>query len=219
MKLLLDSVGDVWKQCEVPTDWQDVVLVPLPKKCSCDNCRGIALLEVVGKVVARVLQERLQKLADDLLPESQCGFRKVRSCTDMIFTIRQLVEKSWEDTTKSFFTFIDLKKAYDSITRVAMWRVLKKLGVPEKTVQLINSFHQEIKAQIHLDGSLLEQFEVSNGLRQACCVAPVLINLCSCVVVERWQARMEAEGAGIRLCLKYDQRLFQHYTRMLRRCC
>ena len=223
MKLLLELVGGVWRQCEVPTDWRDVVLVPLPKKgdlSSCDNWRGIALLEVVGKVVARVLQERLQKLADDLLPESQCGFRKVRSCTDMIFTIRQLVEKSWEDTTKSFFTFIDLKKAYDSITRVAMWRVLKKLGVPEKTVQLINSFHREVKAQIRLDGSLLEQFEESNGLRQGCCVAPVLINLYSCVVVERWQAKMEeAEGAGIRLCFKYDQRLFRRYTRMLRRCC
>ena len=57
----------------------------------CDNWRGIALLDVVGKVVARVLQERLQKLAEDELPESQCGFREGRSCTDMIFTIRQLV--------------------------------------------------------------------------------------------------------------------------------
>ena len=47
---------------------------------------------------SRVLQGRLQKIAEDKLPESQCGFRKGRGCTDMIFTIRQLVEKSWEHT-------------------------------------------------------------------------------------------------------------------------
>ena len=49
-------------------------LVPIPKKGglgSCDNWRGICLLDVV---VVRVLQESLQKLAEDELPESQCGF-------------------------------------------------------------------------------------------------------------------------------------------------
>ena len=101
MKLLLELVKDVWRERKVPVDWCDAVLVPIPKKRDlslCDNWRRIALLDVVGKVVARVLQERLQKLAEDELPESQCGFGEGRSCTDMIFTIRQLVEKSWKHT-------------------------------------------------------------------------------------------------------------------------
>ena len=68
------------------------------------------MLDVVGKVAARVLQGRLQLLAEDLLPESQCGFRKERSCTDMIFLIRQLLEKSWEHRAKVFVTFVDLRK-------------------------------------------------------------------------------------------------------------
>ena len=78
----------------------------------------------------------------------------------MIFTIRQLVEKSWEHTAKSFFTFIDLKKAYDSVPREALWIALQKLGVPTETVQLIRSLHQNMKAKIRLDGSLLEQIDV-----------------------------------------------------------
>ena len=45
----------------------------------------IALLEVVGKVVARVLQDRLQQIAEDELHETQCGFCKGRGCTDMIW--------------------------------------------------------------------------------------------------------------------------------------
>ena len=168
LELLLELAKDVWRERKVPSDWCDAVLVPIPKKgdlSRCDNCRGIALLDVVGKVVARVLQERLQKVAEDELPESQCGFRKGRSCTDMIFTVRQLVEKSWEHTAKSLFTFIDLKKAYDSVPREAMWLALVRFGVPEEIVQLIRSFHEGMKAKIRLDGSLLEQFGVRNGLR------------------------------------------------------
>ena len=48
----------------------------------------------------------------------------------MIFTVRQLMEKSWEHRTKTFIIFIDLKKAYDSVPRAALWIALKKLGVP-----------------------------------------------------------------------------------------
>ena len=41
-----------------------------PSLNSCDNWHGISLLDVAGKVVARVLQERLQTLAEEELPES-----------------------------------------------------------------------------------------------------------------------------------------------------
>ena len=119
----------------------------------------VALLDVLGKVITRVLQQRLQKLAEDELPESQCGFREGRSCTDMTFTIRQLVEKSWEHTAKLFFTFIDLKKAYDLVPREAMWLALKKLGVPDESAQLICSFHQGMKVNIRLDGSCAKRPE------------------------------------------------------------
>ena len=89
--LLMDLVHAAWCECRVPKEWSDAVLVPIPKKGDLgkyDNWRGISLLDVVGKVVAKILQEWLQELAEDVLPESQCGFRKTRGCTDMIFTIR-----------------------------------------------------------------------------------------------------------------------------------
>ena len=50
----------------------------------------------------------------------------------MIFTIRQLMEKSLEHESKAFFTFIDLKKSYDSVPRQVMWKALEKLGVPKE---------------------------------------------------------------------------------------
>ena len=96
---LLLLMEDIWKEGAVVTDWRDAVIVPIPKKgdlTRCDNWRGISLLDVAGKVFARILQDRLQAVAEEILPESQCGFRKGRGCVDMIFAARQLVEKSRE---------------------------------------------------------------------------------------------------------------------------
>lgn len=89
----------VREECKVPRDWSNAVLIPIPKKGNlsyCDSWHGIAPFEVVGKVVARILQARLQKVAEEELPDSQCGFCKGRGCSDMIFSLCQLVEKSIE---------------------------------------------------------------------------------------------------------------------------
>ena len=123
------------------------------------------------------------------------------------------MEKSWEHKTKAFLVFIDLRKAYDSVPREAMWVVLKKLGVPDQLVEIIQSFHQDMKAQILLGDTPLEEIEVGNGLRQGCCMAPALFNLYSCVVVERWMARMEGiDGFGVYLRHKHDGKLYRRYT-------
>ena len=60
-------------------DWSDALLVPIQKMGDmrkCYNWRGIALLDVVGKLNAQIIQERLQTLVEEELPESRCGLRK-----------------------------------------------------------------------------------------------------------------------------------------------
>ena len=146
------------------------------------------------------------------------GFRRVRGCSNMIYTVRQLVEKSWEYESKAFLLFIDLKKAYDSVPRGAMWAALGKLGVPEPVIELIWSFHQVMQAQIQLNGTLLEAIDVTNGLRQGCCMAPVLFNLYASLVVECWTARIaKLGGVGVYLRYKHDGKLFRGTRRMQRR--
>ena len=131
-----------------------------------------------------------------------------------VCVIRQLIEKSWEHKTKNFFSFIDLKKAYDSVPRTAMWLALEKLGVPQQTITLIRSFHDGMEAHIRVDNTLLEEIKVGNGLRQGCCLAPVLFNLYVSLVFERWTATIEeTDGVGVELNFKMDGKLFRRYTK------
>ena len=70
--------------------------------------------------------------------DSQCGFRRGRGCCmDMIFAARQLVEKCRDHNNTLFVLFVDVKKAYNSVPRPALWRVLEKCGVPPTMLSII----------------------------------------------------------------------------------
>lgn len=85
---LVSLFQDVWRTGDVSQEWVDANLVLLPGNlCKCDSWRRMSLLDVVGKVLASVIQSSVQVIAAEFLPESQCKFRRGRSCTGMIFCV------------------------------------------------------------------------------------------------------------------------------------
>ncbi|VDP56337.1 unnamed protein product [Schistosoma margrebowiei] len=89
----------IWDEEQVPKDWKEGLLIKIPKKgdlSNCDNYRGITLLSIPGKVSNRVLLNRMKDCVDTQLRDQQTGFRKDRSCTDQIATLRIIVEQSIE---------------------------------------------------------------------------------------------------------------------------
>ena len=132
----------------------------------------------------------------------------------MVFMIRQLLEKAHEHNSKVFFTFVDLRKAYDSVPRDGLWKALRKLGIPENVIAIIQPFHENMRAQICCNGKLSDDIKVDNGLRQGCLIAPTLFNLYACLMVERWKEKVkELKGVGILLNYKLNEKLFRRYTR------
>ena len=110
----------MWRKEAIPQDFNDASIIHLYKRKGnpqvCDNHRGISLLSIAGKILAKNLLNRLNAHLDQagLIPESQCGFRKDRWIIDMIFTARQLQEKCQEQNVDLYMTFVDLTKAFDS---------------------------------------------------------------------------------------------------------
>ena len=179
---LLELLKIIWKTGHVPQDYKDASIKHLfknkGKKIVCDNSRGISLLCVAGKILARVILNRIiVHLIDDIYPESQCGFRSGRGTIDMIFSLRQVAEKVREKNHELYMVFIDLTKAFDTVNRKALWRVLKRLGIPDKMLNVIISFHEGMKASVLSDGVFSDSFDVSNGTKQGCVMAPILFAL------------------------------------------
>jgi hypothetical protein len=73
---LLKLFVTIWRSENIPSDLRDAIIVTIFKKgdkSQCGDCRGISLLSIAGKVLARILVQRLSMLAETVLPETQCG--------------------------------------------------------------------------------------------------------------------------------------------------
>lgn len=177
---LLELILQVWQLEVVPQEWIDAIIIPLPKKGDrtlCDNWRGISLLSLAGKAFVKIIERRLSTYSEDILAETQAGFRRGRGCIDHIFTVRQIAEKAREQNVQLLEVFFDLKKAYDTVNRQALWQLLTKYGVPDKVVNLLKALYNNMKATVEFQGERTEQFEVNNGLRQGCVISCALFNL------------------------------------------
>nr|VZI32041.1 unnamed protein product [Spirometra erinaceieuropaei] len=157
------------------------------------------------EIFARILLNRLNNhLEQGLLPESQCGFRCHRGTTDMIFAARQLQEKCQEMRTHLYSTFVDLTKAFDTVNREGLWKIMQKFGCPERFTQMVRQLHDGMMARVTDNGAVSEAFAVTNGVKQGCVLAPTLFSLMfSAMLMDAYRD----ERPGIRIAYRTDGHL------------
>ena len=178
------------REGKVPQQWKDAVITVLHKngdKTECGNYRGISLVSHAGEVLFKVVARRLSVYceAKGLLPEEQCGFRRDRSTTDMMFVVRRLQEIGRKAGVSLFMCFIDLQKAYDTGDRTLLWQVLTRNGVPPQMIAVIRQLHDGMRACVRPDdGVCSDWFEVEQGLQQGCDLSPLLLNIFFAAVLD-----------------------------------
>ena len=212
MRALHGYITKVWAEENVPQQWRDANVVTIYKnkgdKAVCGNSRGISLLAAAGKVLAKVMLQRLiNNITESILPESQCGFRKSRSTVDMIFTARQLQEKAREQHQDLFMAFVDLSKAFDTVQRELLWKVLLRFGCPKKFVNILRQFHDGMTARVTIGGQESAPFPVHTGVRQGCVLAPVLFNIFLLCVTQLLHKEIE-DSSGVTVDFRLDGNLF-----------
>jgi hypothetical protein len=143
-----------------------------------------------GKVLSRIILERIKNIVDPKLKDEQAGFRQNRSCTDQIATLRIFAEQSIEWNSAFYITFVDYEKIFDSLDRETLWKLLKHYGVPEKVTNLLRR-HEKMSCRIIHEGQFTEPFEVETGVRQGSLLSPFLFQL-----AVDWIMRTTTEGGG-----------------------
>ncbi|VDP22769.1 unnamed protein product [Schistosoma margrebowiei] len=103
---------------------------------------------------------RMKDSVDAQLPDQQPGFRKDRSCTDLIATLRIIVEQPIEWNSSLYINFIDNEKAFDSVNRTTLWKLLRHYGVPQKIVNIIQNSCDGLNCTTVHGGQLTKSFEV-----------------------------------------------------------
>ena len=90
----------------------------------------------------------------------------------MVFAARQLQEKCQEQNTDLYSTYVDLTKAFDTVSREGLWRIMAKYGCPRKFITIVRQLHDGMLARVQDNGDTTAPFPVSNG----CVLAPTLFS-------------------------------------------
>ena len=188
-----DIPGEVWKArildnelldfCnrtlngDKPKIWSASGIIPIPKKgdlSNPSNYRGISLTPIAAKIYNKLLLNRLRPHLDPLLRPNQNGFRQGRGTTSQILTIRRIIEGVKSKNLGAVLTFVDFKKAFDSIDRSKLMAILRAYGVPEKIVRAINIIYSNTIAKVISPDGMTDFFEILAGVLQGDTLAPFL---------------------------------------------
>lgn len=205
-------ITDIWKSQCCPQQWKDADIISIFKKkgdrAICGNSRGISLLATSGKVLTKILLNRIiNTIAEQVLPESQCGFRKDRSTADMVFVARQLQEKSIEQHQDLYMIFVDLAKAFDTVNRPLLWKALQKFGCPPTFLAVLRAMHDGAMARVSSAGLKSDPFLVATGVKQGCVIAPLIFNL-YLAAVSTIVKQQVVPADGVQLSYRLDGNLF-----------
>lgn len=166
-----------------PSVWLEGIIRPIYKRTgditNPENYRPITIVSCFAKLFTSVLNSRLNNFVNynEILQENQAGFRKGYSTNDQIFTLHALIEILKAKKKKLFCTFIDFRKAFDSVWRSGLWQKLLQSGIDGKLLRIINNMYKGIKSCVSLNGQKTSFFSIYSGLRQGENLSPILFSL------------------------------------------
>ncbi|XP_072033018.1 uncharacterized protein [Amphiura filiformis] len=114
-----------------------------------------------------MILNRIRPEIDQHLRTNQNGFRVGRTTVGHILALRsRLIEEVKAHNLPAIITFIDFKKAFDTIHRGKMLKILRAYGIPELIVEAIGNMYQNTKAKVISPDGETELFEILAGVLQ-----------------------------------------------------
>ena len=143
-------------------------------------------MDCTYKIFSKILYNRIKEQLDNELGEYQGGFRPWRSCAEQITTLKLIMDYYRKRNKLLSITFVDFKKAYDSIHRPSLLKILRHFGLHPKLIKLIELTLTNTFNKIKFRGEISEPFLVKTGLRQGDGLSPLLFNCALEYIMREW---------------------------------
>ena len=171
------------------------LVIPLHKKGDRDNAnnyRGVVLLSMGSRIVARIMASRIRLWSErlGLMDDDQSGFRKGRSTADVTQVMvriqgdtcdmkRRLDKEGREIPAgeEPVARLLDLRKAYPRVNRPALWGILQKYGIEKRALRILQDLHESTMYKVRGKEGESEAWVPARGLREGCPSSPILFNV------------------------------------------
>ena len=176
-EICLDFCNRALMENDKPDLWSYMNIIPVPKSgdlSNTNNYRGISLICIIAKIYNRLILNRIRSVIDVRLRHNQNGFRPKRTTVAQILTLRRIIEGVKANNLSAIITFIDFRKAFDSIHRGKMMKILKAYGIPPNLIRAIEGMYTNTRAKVTSPDGETDLFEITAGVLQGDTLAPFL---------------------------------------------
>ena len=191
LDLMQNIITRAWNEEKIPKEWIEGKIKMLPKDGNLldpGRWRSITLLDAMAKIMSTILTNRANEILAVVGLDMQNGFTPGRGTTDGSFCVRSLLRKRKEHGLETYGYFLDLVKAFDTVPRKSLLRVLKKFGMPPNMVRMIKNMYTNCTITVEV-GKDEYDINATAGVKQGDNLAPVLFVIYIQAVLETLEAK------------------------------
>ena len=183
-----------------PERWGEGAVVPLHKggsRLDPANYRPITLMDVIGKLFGTVVNTRLQAFSEatDSVSDEQGGFRARRGTPDQIFLFREILASRRERGRPTYVTYIDVRKAYDTVWREQAYVRIHDAGVRGKLWRQLQAMHADLRRSVRHPLGESDPYDVERGVAQGAVESPWVYSALN--FIDGLVQELKAAGLGI----------------------
>ena len=155
------------------------ILSLLPKSTDLDlndlgNWRPISLTTTSYKIYSKVLANRLQTVINKLIHPNQAGFIKNRNISKHLRLLDDVINLCNKENIPGILASLDYRKAFDTVSKAAITAALQKFNFGPVFINYVKTLLNDTQACVKNAGWLSSWFNTSRGVRQGCCLSPLL---------------------------------------------
>ena len=169
---LLGIYNRIWRSGKVPKAWKTGLIIPIPKPKKNlllpESYRPITLLQCLSKLMENLISARINFLAEqqELLSNTQHGFRAGRSTLDPIVELEYELRKGMVEGDVTVVVFFDLKAAFDSVDHTILLHTLAKLGLGGRLLTWIEDFIKDRYIRTIIEDYISNPLKITQGVPQ-----------------------------------------------------
>ena len=172
---LLQLLNKAFSIPSIPSNWKESVVVSIPKDgdlADPGNYRGISLMSCTLKVLMVALSQRINSALEErqLFHPSQAGFRKLEEAVTQAACVLEILQRRKIAGDTTYAVFVDLQKAYDTVTHGALFAKLSQIGIQGRCLEFLKRLYDQSTICVRVgggpDAQYSRSFPLQRGVRQ-----------------------------------------------------